>query len=196
MLVQAKARKADTVSASPHGSPRWCLVVVAFILVGREQPRALARTGHIEQDQPPVLRFCRRNNGRGTLHGRLGNHVGCVGEPGVRGAARAILTGVGGTDAKTDRGSSGDNCDLHGLAPHPLVKSGSACLSQPPVPGIGREGDEWYVGSLSQRSTSGAVISLRFSKFSEGSSQFLDYHMTHATGIVPRDLLVARPVTR
>jgi hypothetical protein len=65
-----------------------------------------------------------------------------VGESGVRGAARAILTGIGGTDAKTDRGSSGNNRDFHGLAPRPLVKSGSACLSQPPVPGIDREGDE------------------------------------------------------
>jgi hypothetical protein len=66
MLIQTKARKADTVPASPHGSPRWCLVVVAFILVGREQPRSLARPGHVEQDQPPVLRFCRRN-ARGAL---------------------------------------------------------------------------------------------------------------------------------
>jgi hypothetical protein len=38
-----------------------------------------------------------------------------VGESGVRGAARAILTGIGGTDAKTDRGNSGNNRDFHGL---------------------------------------------------------------------------------
>jgi hypothetical protein len=88
---------------------------------------------------------------RPGLLGRLDSHVRRVGELGVGGAAHA-LPGIGGTDAKTDRGGGGNNRDLHGSGPSSLVEGGSAYLSQPPMPGISREGDEPYVGRLSLRS--------------------------------------------
>ena len=74
-------------------SPLPPCVGLAVALVGLEQPRAVARLGHIGPD-----RLLRRHDGRGVLHRRLGEEAGRLGELGV-GVLAALAVGVGSADA-------------------------------------------------------------------------------------------------
>ena len=74
------------------------LAVLAAILVGREQPRAVVRLGHVGVHRLSVLRG---RDGRGVLRRSLGEEARDLGELGI-GNLAALAIGVGGADAETE----------------------------------------------------------------------------------------------
>src|SRR3954462_6391219 len=96
------------------------LAVLAATLVGREQPRAVVRLGHVGVHRLSVLGG---RDGRGVLRRSLGEDTRDLGELGNWELA-TLAVGVGGTDAETERGG-GNKHGLHGLSPDlPVLGAG------------------------------------------------------------------------